>query len=241
MVTIRERTCDGCQSRTAGLFCGLRGAPGERLRRQRTVHRFRRGQTIFHEGMEAASLFVIASGRVKVSSSWRDGSEHVLRVLGPGELLGYRPLLAGEPYHASAETLEDSTLCIFPAAAVREALRECPGLASELLTKLARELRQSEELMLDLMHRRVPERVARLLLAMPGWGGDTPEASTLWSRGLTHKSMATLAGTTPETFSRALGALARRGVIAVSRERIEILDPAALRRAARLDRDQGRA
>jgi CRP-like cAMP-binding protein len=238
MATRSQRSCAGCRARAAGLFCGLTGAAGQRLREQRIVHVFRRGQTIFLEGMVPTALHVIAAGLVKIFASWRGGEEHVLRLLGPGEILGYRPLLANEPYHASAEAVEDSTVCILPASAVREALHASPRLAVELLSKIARELRHSEELMLDLLHRRVPQRVARLLLAMPGWSGDAPVASTVWSSGITRKTMATIVGTTPETFSRALRELSRRGVISLSRNHIQILDLNALRRAAGLDPDQ---
>lgn len=238
--THQAPVCAGCRAHASGLFCGLTGTAGDRFRSQRISLVFRRGQSVFHEGMEATALFVIVSGLVKVSSLWRDGHEHVLRLLGPGQLLGYRPLLANECYHASAEAVEDSTLCVLPAAAVRTALRDVPELALELLSKLARELRLSEELMLDLLHRRVSERVARLLLAVPGWSGDAPGASTIWSHGLSHRSMAALIGTTPESFSRALRALARRGVIGLSRDHIQVLDVAALRRAARLEQGASR-
>jgi len=237
-MAMHKRTCAICRARDTGLFCGLSGPVGERLQMHRTVEHVRRGQTIFREGAEATALFVVATGLVKVSNMWKGGTEHVLRVLGPGEILGYRPLLAEEPYSASAEAIEDTTVCVFRADAVCEALRDAPALAFELLTKLARELRRSEQLMLDLLHRRASERVARLLLALPEWTDQGPAATSYWSRGLTHKSMATLIGVTPETFSRALKALERKGVVLATRERIEIRDLAALRRAAGADRDQ---
>lgn len=241
MVTRAIHPCAGCAAHAAGLFCDLDTPVGRQLQAQRTVHAFRRGQTIFHEGMEPTALFVISAGRVKLTSLWKGGEEHVLRLHGIGEFLGYRALLANEPYHASAEAVEDTTLCVFPTAAVRRALREAPEMASGLLELLAREMRRSEDLLLDLLHRRAPQRVARLLLAMAAWNAAGPSASIVWSAGLTHRSMAMLIGTTPETFSRVLTALKRRRILAVERDRIEILDAAALRRAADLDPDQAGA
>jgi CRP-like cAMP-binding protein len=102
MVTRGSHPCAGCAAHAAGLFCELDTPVGRRLQEQRTVHTFRRGQTIFHEGMEPTALFVISAGLVKLTSLWRGGEEHVLRLLGTGEFLGYRALLANEPYHANS-------------------------------------------------------------------------------------------------------------------------------------------
>lgn len=165
-------------------------------------HAYPRGQARFHAGDPALSLHVIRSGRVHVFSRWRDGDEQVLRLLGPGEILGYRAVLAGESYNSSAEAVVDTRACIVPGETVREMLRANPELATQMLEKLARELRVSEELMMELVHRPVGQRMARMV------------------------------GTTPETLSRTLRRLAQRGVPVVTRECIRIRDLERPRRAA---------
>ena len=224
--------CTICKTRSTGLICGLSRRVRDRVEQDRATHVFRRGQSIFYAGTPAHALYVLRSGRVKVFRTWRGGEEQVLRLLGPGELLGYRPLLADEPYVASAEAVEDSTLCIIPAATVRELLRDVPGLAFELLAKLARELRLSEDLMMDLIHRPVRQRAARLLLLLFADNQGSSEPALLRSHQLRRQDMARMIGTTPETFSRVLRGFAQRGIVALSRDRIRIRDHALLHKVA---------
>jgi CRP/FNR family transcriptional regulator len=232
MVKNSPDRCAICKTRSTGLICGLSHKVLDRVEQDRATHVFRRGQQIFYAGTPAHALYLVRSGRVKVFRSWLGGEEQVLRLLGPGELLGYRPLLANEPYSANAEAVEDSTLCIIPAATVRELLREVPGLALELLAKLARELRLSEDLMMDLIHRPVRQRAARLLLLLSAGNQGSSEPTLLRSHQLRRQDMARMIGTTPETFSRVLRGFAQRGIVALSRDHIRIRDHALLQQAA---------
>jgi CRP-like cAMP-binding protein len=232
MVKTSPDRCAVCKSRSTGLICGLSAASRYRLEQDRTTHVFRRGQPIFYAGAPAQAMYVVRSGRVKVFRIWRGGEEQVLRLLGPGELLGYRPLLANEPYVAGAEAVEDSTLCIIPAATVRELMRDVPGLALELLEKLARELRLSEDLMMDLIHRPIRQRAARLLLNLFEDNHRAAEPTILRSQHLRRQDMARMIGTTPETFSRVLRGFAQRGIITLARDRICIRDQALLHKVA---------
>jgi CRP-like cAMP-binding protein len=232
MVKNSPGRCAVCKWRSTGLICGLTTRARDRLEQDRTTRVFRRGQTIFYAGTPAQALYVVRSGRVKVFRNWRGGEEQVIRLLGPGEILGYRPLLANEPYVASAEAVEESTLCIIPAATVRELLRSEPEVAFELLTKLARELRASEDLMMDLLHRPVRQRAAHLLLNLLEDNRDAAEPTVIQSQHLRRQDMARMIGTTPETFSRTLRVFAQRGIVTLARDRICIRDHAMLRKVA---------
>ncbi|MBI5168458.1 MAG: Crp/Fnr family transcriptional regulator [Candidatus Eisenbacteria bacterium] len=219
----------------SGSDLGSRLAEGVGTRR--STHVFRAGQALFYEGAPAHALFVLRTGRVKVFRTARGGEVQVLRLLGPGEVLGYRPLFAQEPYGATAEALMDSDACILPAAEVLALLRRTPSLALEMLAKLATELRLSEELLMDLAHRPVRQRVARVILELVGDGVGAAAAGApgrIEAHELRRQDLARMAGTTPETRSRVLRAFAASGLLAVTRERIEVRDAARLARAASL-------
>ncbi|HVP38451.1 MAG TPA: Crp/Fnr family transcriptional regulator [Candidatus Saccharimonadales bacterium] len=232
MATPSANRCAVCQRRATGQRCGLGTLAGDRLDQDKATHLFRRGQLIFAANTPPHALYVVRSGRVKVFRTGDDGEEQVIRLLGPGEMLGYRPLLAGEPVAANAEAVEDSSICIIPAATIRELLRDLPELANLLLTKLARELRASEDLMMDLLHRPVRQRAARLLLNLLEDNRRALEPEVLHARHLRRQDMARMIGTTPETFSRVMRAFAQRGIITLSRASIRVRDRALLRQAA---------
>lgn len=231
MPTNANGHCAVCGSRVSGL-CGLGERVRTRIERDRATHLFRRGQSLFFEGMPAHSLFVIRTGRVKVYRTWRGGAEQVLRLLGPGEMLGYRPLISNEPYRASAEAVVDSTVCIVPAATVRELLRESPEFAEALLVKLAYELSRSEDLMMDVLHRPVSQRAAGLLLRLLADNHGAPEPTVLRSEHLRRLDMARMIATTPETLSRVLRGFAQRGAVALTRDRIRVRDQRLLHKLA---------
>jgi CRP-like cAMP-binding protein len=224
--------CAFCNARNTGLVCSLNSDSHGRIRGETTTHLFHRGQLIFYAGAPAHALYVIRSGRVKVFRTSRAGDEQVLRLLGPGEIVGFRPLLAGDSYRASAEAVEEASVCILPAATLRELLRELPELALELLAKLARELSQSEDLMMSLLHRPVRERAARVLLLLREDNRGAPEPERLESRHLRRQDMARMIGTTPETFSRVLRGFAHRGAIELTRDSLRIRNLALLQEIA---------
>jgi CRP/FNR family transcriptional regulator, polysaccharide utilization system transcription regulator len=224
--------CSICRSRTEGFFCTLVGPARERLEREVVMHAYARGQVIAHAGTPAQALYVVRTGWVKVYRPWPSGEEQVLRLLGPGELIGYRPLLSNEPFFATLEAVEDSTVCIIPAGTVRDLLQESPGLAIEFLAKLARELRISEELMMDLIRRPVLQRTARLLLHLLPDTREFPGSPTVLTSGMKRKDMARMIGTSPETFSRTLRSLALRGAVSLSRTTLRVSNRPLLRRVA---------
>ena len=169
---------------------------------------------------------------MRVFRTWKNGEEQVLRLLGRGEIVGYRPIFANEPYGASAEAVEDSHVCVVPREAVLERIRRDPELALELLAKLSLELRISEDLMMDLIRRPVRERAARLLMGLVGEGSGGPEDQTIQSCQVRRQDLARMIGTTPETFSRVLRSFAQRGIVELTRERIVVRNVALLRRVA---------
>jgi CRP/FNR family transcriptional regulator len=100
------------------------------------------------------------------------------------------------------------------------------------LAKLARELRLSEDLMMDLLHRPVRQRAARLLLSLLEDNHRAIEPAILLSQHLRRLDMARMIGTTPETFSRVLHGFAQRGIVTLTRDRICIRDQALLHQVA---------
>jgi CRP/FNR family transcriptional regulator, polysaccharide utilization system transcription regulator len=232
MVPRAKIACRFCDARHRGLLCPRRAETAERFSRDLVSHEVRRGQSLFHAGEPAHSVHVIRSGRVRVYTRWHDGDEQVLRLLGPGEILGYRPVLAGELYNASADAVVDSTVCILPAESVRKMLREDPDLAMLMLEKLARDLRISEDLMMELVHRPVGQRVARLLLSLIADGACAGPGLSISAREMTRRDMARTVGTTPETISRVLRRLSQRSVLSVTRDCVRVRDLDLLHRAA---------
>src|SRR6185436_15119454 len=82
----------------------LRTIPGiDRVSRTRI---YPRGAVVFHEGNVARGVYVLSSGRAKVSISSADGKKLIIRIARAGDVLGLYAGLTGRPFEASAEMVE---------------------------------------------------------------------------------------------------------------------------------------
>ena len=225
--------CTSCESEARSVFCVLAGAHLERIEREKTVHEYQRGEAVFYAGNPPLAIFCIYSGCVKLLKVGRKGEEQVIRLLGAGEILGYRALLSNESYAATAEALEPTTICMISKSTLMSLIRKSPDLAFQLMAKLGHELRVSEEQLVSRTEDTVRERVAQLLLWLSDSTGIDVVPGTELHVPLKRAEMAQMIGTTPETLSRTLKLFAERKTIELTRSTIRILDPAALGRHAK--------
>ena len=204
------------------------------------IQTVRRGQLIFHAGNVPFALYGILDGTVKVSATTTGGTTLILRVVGAGDILGYRPLLAGEKYAMTAEAIATTRIATIPRDELLAALRRSPDTALWFLAMLARELRISEEQMVAGMHLPVRRRTARLLLTLLArMPARVPQArggarGPVIDLALSRTELAQMIGVAPETLSRTLRALADEEIIALGGGRaIVIRKVEALRAMAR--------
>jgi CRP-like cAMP-binding protein len=177
----------------------------------------RRGESIFSQGQPVAALHVVSRGDVKIVRLRDDGTEQILRLAGPGDLIGYRALAAGERYVANAVALTDVEVVSLPVDEVKREMAASGPWLRDLLLKLSTDLREAEDRIEELSHRPVRDRVADLLrrLADPATG---------WLRvDLKREELASLAGTATESFIRALKVLKKEGVIETKGRRLRVI------------------
>jgi CRP/FNR family cyclic AMP-dependent transcriptional regulator len=129
------------------------------------VRTYPKNTVFITEGDSSDSVFVILSGRVKVFISDTEGHEMILDTQGPGEYVG-EMALDGKPRSASVMTLESSSFAVIGREAVREAIRQDPDFALDMLGKIIDRARIATSSVKDLALLDVYGRVARLLLNM---------------------------------------------------------------------------
>ena len=222
--------CTACAARTRGLFSSLTGAQLLKLDRSKTSHEYSRGQVIFYEGNPPLAVYCISSGAVKLYKTGRGNTKVAIRLLGAGETLGFRAVIAREPYAATAEALEKTTVCAIPKEIFDEVIRSDTDTAFQLIGKLAAELRISEDEFVSRVQLSAKQRVARFLL----WTLERLQTSSKEPNRialpLLRVEIAQMVGTTPETLSRVLGELSDSRILKLERKSILVTNPRALRR-----------
>lgn len=228
-------SCKTCSSKFLGVFCDLEGEPLEEFNRHKTVNKYKKAQIIFYEGNQAFGLYCIYSGRIKLYKTGIAGRQQIVRIAGPGDILGYRSLFADEPYHATAEALEDAEICCIDKNAFFPVLAKNPPLALNILRKLSKELRVAEDLATNIAQKSVRERMAELLLMLKETYGKPSKKGTKIDLQLSREEMAEMIGITQETAIRLLSEFKKDGFIDVREREITILDPHALLETAHLE------
>ena len=199
----------------------------EDVAKQLRRRRFRRNETIFHQGDPGDSLHVVSSGAVKIVLPSLEGEEAIIATLRSGDFFGELALLDGAPRSATAVALEATETWTLPRAAFLTLLDRDKHLRESLLAGLAHELRRItghvEELhFLDLAGR-LASRLARLARE------EDAEATAIrldWP--YTQSDLASMIGGTRQSVNKLLSGLVDRGLVVIEKETLLIPDVEAL-------------
>ena len=198
------------------------------------TRRYRRGEIVFREGDPGDALFVVLSGRVRISGASDTGLEAILVTLRPGEFFGSLALLDGAPRSAMATAIEAADVIVLPRDAFRRLVDEVPTIRDHVLVALASEIHRLtddvEELHFLDIAGRLAARLARLAEAQGATAGDR---EVRLAGPLTQGELAAMVGSTRQSVNRFLGYLVDDGLVRVERDAIVIADMRGLRRAAR--------
>lgn len=172
------------------------------LEELRTQKIYKKGMVIFSENSQPRGIYLIKEGAIKLFHSNDEGQVQIIRLARKGELLGYRALLAGQPYKGAAETLMDSVLFFIPAHAFFQVLHSNHDLALGMLKMLAIDLDDSVQKGNAMFTKTAPERLAETLYWIHNNFGTREDGAI--NVLLTREDLANFAGLATETVVRLL-------------------------------------
>jgi CRP/FNR family transcriptional regulator, cyclic AMP receptor protein len=192
-----------------------------------------RGERLFSEGDAGEKLYIILTGKIKLTKAAPDGRENLLSVHGPGEMFGELSLFDPIPRTSSATAVTSARLAALAHDDLRTWLSSRPDVAMHLLQALAQRLRRINEVKADLVFTDVPGRVAKALLDLSDrFGVPTPEGIQV-NHDLTQEELAQLVGASRETVNKALADFTARGWIHLAAKSVLVTDADRLRKRAR--------
>lgn len=228
------RHCQTCQSRGKSVFCDLSETHLKELDQAKTTNRYQPNQIIFYEGNRPLGIYCIASGRVKIYKTDSEGHQQIVRLAGPGDVIGYRSILADASYHATAETLEEAEICFVDKNTFLDVLKTHPTTAFHVIALLAQDLGEAERQLINVTHKNIRERLAELFLIFLKKYGEKTTQGTKLKISLTREELAELIGTTQESVIRLMSEFKQDGLIAVEGREITLLDIKKLTQTANL-------
>lgn len=200
------------QSAGASSISPLHAIPGfERISQRRL---FPKGSLLFAEGYAPRGVYILCSGRVKLSLISAQGKTLIVRIARPGDMLGIHATLSGHAYEARAETLELSRVDFISRKDLRALLERQKSFGLALAIAISKELMEFvEHARVLLLAESASEKVARLLLRLGDEFGEQTTTGIRLQTLLTHEEIAQMIGTSRETVTRSLNVLKRRRVI----------------------------
>jgi CRP/FNR family transcriptional regulator len=217
--------------REAPLFEALNDEDANALRSGIVNVHLDRGERLFAEGDRGDKLYIILSGKIKLTKASPDGRENLLSVHGPGEMFGELSLFDPIPRTSSATAVTSADLAGHDD--LRAFLSTRPTVAMHMLRGLAQRLRKINEVKADLVFTDVPGRVAKALLDLSERFGTPTPAGMQVNHDLTQEELAQLVGASRETVNKALADFAARGWIQLAAKSVLITDMDRLRKRAR--------
>lgn len=207
--------CLKCTFREQRLFCDLSPEALIRLQNIKATSVYPKGALLCLEGQPPRGVFVLCTGRAKLSTTSSEGKSMILRIAEPGEVLGLTAIVSGTPYEATVETLEPSQANFISQVDFVRFLQEFPDVGLKVAKQLTHNCKCAYDEIRSLgLSNSVPEKLAKLILK---WAENPLDVSqkkpdeTPIRVTLTQEEIAQFIGTSRETVSRVLASFRKKG------------------------------
>ncbi|HXZ33047.1 MAG TPA: Crp/Fnr family transcriptional regulator [Terriglobales bacterium] len=173
---------------------------------------------------------MLCSGKVKLSTTSREGKVLILRIAQAGEVLGLSAGISGQPFEVTAETTEPCQVNFIERAALIERMEKSGELGLRSSLALSQEFQSAYRDIHDLiLARSSAGKLARLLLSwMPLTDASRQSREIRIRPALTHEEMAQMIGSSRETVTRLIGELKKKEFIRLDGSTLVIQNRMAL-------------
>lgn len=222
-------SCTTCTARSSGYFCDFEAELVKAFEALKYATVFPKGAVLFVEGQSPRGVFMLCSGRVKLSTCSSDGKSIITRIADAGEILGLSATVSGKPYMATAETLAPCQVNFIKSEDFLRFLKTNGAACLRVAEHLSNNYHYAFEQVRSLgLSHSAGEKLARLMLEWAARNGRETDKGTIVKLTLTHEEIAQLIGTSRETVTRLLGLFKQKQLIQVKGSNLTICDKAAL-------------
>jgi CRP/FNR family transcriptional regulator len=228
------QNCERCELRAKSVVCDLEGNDLASFQQIKHSFEYEPHRTVFYEGHACLGLYLLCSGKVKLTRSSARGQRQIVRILDAGQLIEKHAFQDGALHEATCETIELSQICLIEKETYLKLIQHNPQLAIKLIKLLSCELGMHMDQLDQFTFKTARERLAGLLLELGTrfgkHGGDGVQVGI----SLKREEVAEMAGVTLETAVRLLGTFREEGLIGLDGRTITLLNQDRLTRIARL-------
>lgn len=218
--------------RKLALFKQMEPETLARLTSRATTLRILQGETVFEQGAEARSFYLLLHGRLKVSQVTSDGQQVMVRVVHPGDLFGFARALSRPDYPGTARAAVESLALSWPMSEWDAVVENDSRLAINAMQTLGQRLGEAHTRLREMSTQEVERRVAHTVLRLAQQAGRAEKAGTRIDFPITRQDIAEMTGTTLHTVSRLLSRWEAQGLVLGGRQKLTVTDAVGLARVA---------
>jgi len=207
--------CVSCPVKKMRPFCNLPLPAAQRLHGIKSTAVYPKRAMLIMEGQQPRGVFVLCTGKAKLSASSRDGKTIITKIAEAGDVLGLNATISNVPYEVTAEMMEPGQANFIPREPLIIMMRDFPEVALRLAQQLSRNYFAAYEEIRTLGLTTSPsEKFAKLLLQ---WSieGTADNGSSRIRLSLTQGEIAEVIGTTRETVARLFADFKRKHLLQV--------------------------
>lgn len=223
-------SCIDCNLREERLFCNMSSGAITAFDAIKHSIVYPKGALVFVEGQTSRGIFVLCAGRVKLSTSSKEGKTLIIQIAEPGEVLGLSATVSSRPYEVTAESLDPCQVTFVKRDDFLQFLSQFGDVCLRVAQTLSNNYYAAYEHIRSLgLSQSVSEKLASLLLQWSAGSGKSFPQEIRVKMLLTHEEIAQMIGTSRETVTRLLGEFKSKRLIEVKGSTLTILDEAALK------------
>lgn len=194
---------------------------------EREIQTFLRKQVLYREGERPKMLYYVISGRVKIFKNHHAGKTLITQIAGPGEFIGYVPILEETVYPDNAEILEDTELMLIPGSEFNQMMNNVSPVAGQFMKLMARHLSEKEEAMIQMAYNSLRKKVAFAILQLLDKNGTHRENKLTLS--ISREDLANTIGIATESLIRTLAEFKSEGMVDLEKGRVIVINEDKLR------------
>jgi CRP/FNR family cyclic AMP-dependent transcriptional regulator len=217
--------CVVCPVREEHLFCNLSVPVVQKLNDIKSTATYPKSAVLFIEGQRPRGVFILCTGKAKLSTSSSEGKTIITKISEAGDVLGLNAVVSNRPYEVTAEMIEPGQANFISRDALLQFFKENGEVALRVAEQLSRNYYVAHEEIRTLGLTTSPaEKFAKLLLAWDAArSGDNQIRLTL-----THEEIAEMIGTTRETVSRLFSDFKKKQLVHIKGSSLTIRNKLAL-------------
>ena len=197
--------CLSCAMRKGQYFCDLSDRALHYLNAVKSTAVYPKRAQLFIEGEAAYGVFLLCTGRVKLSTCSHEGKTIITKISQPGDVLGLNAVVSNRPYEVTAEMMDRGRASFIPRDSLLQFMREHGEVAQAVAEQLCSNYYAAHEV-IQTLGLAVSERVSKFL---PSHNSGSSRIT------LTQEEIAESIGTTRNTVTRLFSEFKKRQLTAV--------------------------